>query len=301
MPGWKKLPDVGVYNNVYRSDDGLEVLKIQKDSAVLTDKPERSVRLWNLLNPDLLPPARILEMTPYGRGWVCPFVQGRQSTDKERVSAFIHIFNSSGRIIVDALGAGNFLTTAKGQVVCVDIGMALQMEFNEEIHDAKMRGRRNSAVSIAVWNEFHEKYTKYFTKHRSWGPLTVDIVKSLLFIASHRSDICNDIFLKKKTQTVKILTTAYDAKAAKAEQMIAAQNLALKELDYHMREIPVNHAQSVAVPTKERVLETMQIAPSIILTYPTFAEKPIYDPKLFKKKTAIVKPNPVDRHCCVLQ
>ena len=66
------LLGAGSYNRAYRSQDSREVLKIQKNAAE-TDTPERSVRLWNLINPDLVPPAR-LEDSAHGKGWVCPFI-----------------------------------------------------------------------------------------------------------------------------------------------------------------------------------------------------------------------------------
>src|SRR3989338_631154 len=132
MPRWKKLGE-GTYNVAYVSDDGKSVLKIQK-SDDKTDTPERSVRLWNTINPDIPPPAR-LEQTEKGVGWVCPFIKGKQASDKEMSIALIDIYNKTGRIIVDATAPKNFvkLPFPRSRVVCVDVGMAIQMEQRDEV------------------------------------------------------------------------------------------------------------------------------------------------------------------------
>ncbi len=61
MIKWKDLGK-GSYNNTYISPDGLSVLKVCHKEDAKTDSPERSVRIWNELNPDLSPPARLGEL-----------------------------------------------------------------------------------------------------------------------------------------------------------------------------------------------------------------------------------------------
>jgi hypothetical protein len=96
------------------------------DYLPITDLPERSVRLWNEINPDLEPEATLIS-TEMGDGWACPFIKGVQASDHEMSVALIDIFNRTGRIVVDATAPENFIKTPSGKVVCIDIGMALQI------------------------------------------------------------------------------------------------------------------------------------------------------------------------------
>ena len=212
MTTWTRL-GAGSYNIAYRSDDGLQVLKIQKKKGATPigeyDSPQRSVRLWNELNPKLPPPA-YLAQTAKGTGWVCPYVEGRQASDDEMSAALIDIFNSSGRIVVDATAPKNFVTTPRGQVVCVDIGMALQMEKREEAHFGR---RKKSMTSLDAWKELHNSYIPFLNECKTMVggcPHTVDTVKALLFITSNRPDIFDLSFLKDNPLLVEKLAKAYD-------------------------------------------------------------------------------------------
>ncbi len=204
MAKWKKLGS-GTYNTAYQSQDGRSVLKIQHNKTYVTDSPERSVRIWNELNPTLPPPAYMTH-TKHGNGWVCPFVSGDQASDKDMSSALISIYNHSGRIVVDAMSAKNFIKAPNGQVVCVDIGMALQMERREEVRFT----RRKSIVSLEAWRDMNRSYDPYFQRNRTVYPETVDTIKALLFIKSNRPDIFDAGFLKNAPTLVTKLARAYD-------------------------------------------------------------------------------------------
>ncbi len=146
MPKWSYIGR-GTYNDVYINQDRTMVLKIKKTHSFgqlpATDLPERSVRLWNEFNGDKFQGRKAeLHSTEIddpthnrqGRyhGWVCPYVEGRQASDEEISNALIEIFNKTGRIVVDAPSPKNFITTPSGEVVCVDIGYALQAQLQEE-------------------------------------------------------------------------------------------------------------------------------------------------------------------------
>ena len=125
----------GSYNVAYRSEDSRLVFKVAQDDSP-TDIPERSVRLWNLLNPNLQPPAQVSRQKISGKwvtGWTCPFVVGVQASDKEIRQGLIDVFNRTGRIIMDAVAPDNFLKTRNGDIVCIDIGHALEMEKRESL------------------------------------------------------------------------------------------------------------------------------------------------------------------------
>lgn len=207
---WEYL-GAGSYNTAYRSKDRLEVLKIQKRRDDETDRPERSVRLWEQLNP--IPPGP--PPPPYmcehdGKlGWVCPFVVGRQSTDDEMSAALIDIYTRSGRIVVDATAPKNFVTTPPtekypdGQVVCVDIGMALALERREDEFFAK------SLTSLNAWGDLNEVYDGWLPQYSRTYPHTVDTVKALLFIKINRPDIMDVDFLKNDYALIARLSSAY--------------------------------------------------------------------------------------------
>lgn len=204
--GWKKL-GAGTYNTAYISADAQHVFKVSKSKAA-TDLPDRSVRLWNAINPHL--PAEVMTDPKLGEGWRCPYVQGRQANDKEMPNALIDIFNKTGRIIVDATATKNFITTQDGRVVCIDIGMALQMEKREDAcFDAA--ARRKSVVSLDTWINLEHGYnTQFFKQNAAVYPNTINMTKALLFIKSYRPDVFDVDFLKKNTSLVKTLAKAYD-------------------------------------------------------------------------------------------
>lgn len=177
----------------------------------LTDLPLRSVRLWNLINHDLQPKAEVVDVIDKeGRKhtvWACPFVTGRQASDKEMSRALIDVFNSTGRIVLDAMSPKNFVTTAEGKVICIDIGMALNMERRLE--------RKPSMVSLDTLGDagLMRNYRSYYHDPsivRNYS-LAVATVKSLRFLKEHRPDIYDIEFLKDNGRLLNICAKAYDA------------------------------------------------------------------------------------------
>lgn len=193
----------GSFNKVYKSKDGKEILKIQKDLSDSTDTPERSVRLWNAINSHLSPPARL-----EGLGWVCPFIEGVQASDKEMADALIDIFNKTGRVVVDATARKNFIRTPAGETVCIDIGMALQFERREDKHFAEIR--RKSRVSLEAWKDLEDVYKPFLTECAKKNPTTVNVVKALVFIKDNRPDLYDATFLKTNPDLVDKLAIAYN-------------------------------------------------------------------------------------------
>ena len=208
MPvNWELLGE-GSFNRAYKSIDGKEVLKIQKTTDA-TDTPERSVRLWNVINAHVPPPAR-LEASELGMGWVCPFIKGKQASDKEMACALVEIFNNTGRIIVDATAPKNFIRTPTGEIVCVDVGMALQFEQREDSAFAAVR--RKSFVSLKMWDShLRTRYNDFFKECEVTNPETVNTVKALVFIKDNRPDMQDVSFLKDNQALVKKIAKAYDA------------------------------------------------------------------------------------------
>ncbi len=103
----------GTYNIAYIDRAKKVVFKVQRDLLDKTDAPERSVRLWNLLNSDLRPKASIYTDSELGKGWICPFIEGKPATDEEIHTELIAIYNKHGRIVLDSVGLLNEMLMAK--------------------------------------------------------------------------------------------------------------------------------------------------------------------------------------------
>lgn len=176
---WRYLSE-GSYNKVYRNPTKTIVAKVRKFNSDITDTPERSVRIWNEINQNIFPPAKLVNLNGKA-GWQSSYIEGRQSTDQEISHALINIFNATGRVVVDAVGKKNFLTTKSGQVVCVDIGMALLLEPDGEQHAVPKHIKRGSLTSTKTWSLLHPSYYGFYHSYFSSYPNTVNTIKAILF------------------------------------------------------------------------------------------------------------------------
>ncbi len=235
MPVWTYLGE-GTYNSVYKNENDTLVLKIPKDyKEYPTETPNRCVRLWNSVNSHLSPPARVV-MTDLGYGWTCPFVKGVQANDSEMMNAVIDIFNRTGRVLVDAPSPKNFIKTPAGQIVCVDIGFALQLEKREE--ELELAQLAKSTISRKTWDhELITEYDKYF-RGCDMYPQTVQIIKVLLFIKNYRPDIINANFLKDPPGLIVQLAQAYDAKNA-SEYLLKTLDEKTPPSSLYIKPIPI--------------------------------------------------------------
>jgi hypothetical protein len=217
-----KIIGAGTYNVAYRSFDGESVFKIaQKNSP--TDLPERSVRLWNLINSHIHPPAKISWQIINGKrvkGWICPYIHGIQATDEETRRELLAIFNRTGRIIVDATAANNFKKTRDGQIVCIDFGHALEMEKRETSGLIGLT-RKPSFTSLEAWDDVYDtKEGRYWIQDAQKNfPKSIHTIKALLFIKHHRPDITNVGFLRRSAKTILLLAQAYDDKTMREEAL----------------------------------------------------------------------------------
>lgn len=212
----------GSFNRVYKNDNLIfkvaHPLSSDSENANpvnVMDNYARSIRIWNEINPNLRPPAYIKEMTIGSKkviGWVCPYVEGVQATDEEISQKLLDIYNQTGRIIVDATAKNNFIRTPSGEIVCIDIGMAVQLESR---NDAQLIGlkRRSSFSSLDTWNAMQNKYVDWFQNtehHHIVTPKTIQTIKALLFIKQHRPDITNVNFLTTDLWALPVLAYAFD-------------------------------------------------------------------------------------------
>lgn len=152
----------------------LQMLSSDKiDNSV--DDPKRSVRVWNEIN-DHLPAEEYLD------GWVAPFIEGdRRPGDADLMREVLVVYILSRRVVVDAPSTGNFIKKEDGEIVCVDVGMAL---------------RRNSVVSQNIWKKERVSYEKYWDMCSDRGyAVTVKMIHFLKHIDEHVSPelISNDL------------------------------------------------------------------------------------------------------------
>lgn len=111
-------------------------------------------------------------------------------------------------------------TTDKDQVVCVDIGMALQIEYKD---DEILRGdkilkedkffsksiRRTSVISLDAWEKVKKDHNFFFQLYAQSHSQTIKTIKALLFIRSKRPDILNVNFLKSDPKYIPLFAEAY--------------------------------------------------------------------------------------------
>lgn len=197
----------GAYNSVYLSEDEKWVLKIQKYKSDETDAPQRSIRLWKAINPQL--PAYLVD-TAVGLGWVCPYIKGSTPTDEDISRALITIYNRTGRIIVDATAHKNFIKMHNDEVVCIDVGMALNFETREETFFYEPI-RRKSITSLSAWNELSTEYIGFFQTEEARQPISIQTVKALIFIKRNRPNTTNLDFLNGDFMLISKLANAYES------------------------------------------------------------------------------------------
>lgn len=214
---WIILSYNGNYNYVYRNKESTMVLKIPKEefggTIPLTDIPERAVRIWNELNSHIAPSAHIVETT-YGKGWICPFIDGEQASDKEIGAALVDIYNRSGRIVMDALAPKNFIKRrSDGLVVCVDVGLALQLEQQQKSTNLHRVTRQNSETSLSEWGKrawfFESKNREIEDKLPGKYPHTLSTSRALIFLKTYRPDLVDVSFLKHDLELRDKLAKAY--------------------------------------------------------------------------------------------
>lgn len=210
---WKKLGE-GSFNVAYVNADKTKVLKIPKEMKesrkdYKTDEAERAVRVWNEINPHVGTAELCTVIDPETKkekaGWISPYIDGEQASDEEIQAALIDIYNRTGRIIVDATSHKNFVKKEDGQIVCIDIGMALQLEKREE----DCYKRRKSIVSIEFWKNMWESYEADFEKNEEQYPKATKTIQALLLIKTHRPYIYDATFLLETPQLIHELATVY--------------------------------------------------------------------------------------------
>lgn len=218
----------GNFNLAFIDEHG-NVLKIQKSDLskddLQLDAPARSVRLWNAINYDLQPSAEIVShglkgqrfyfgpnqqgwhTVAYDVGWTSPYVEGTNSKPEEICDALVKIYNRTGRVVLDAIVPGNFKTLPSGKVVCVDIGMSLQLQKQE------FKNRKKSQVSLQAWATTGVKtYIPWFKKYEgnpSYSKI-IKLTKALFALQQFCPYITNVDFLQTDDNNDLLVALAHE-------------------------------------------------------------------------------------------
>jgi len=193
---WSFLGE-GSCNIAYINDKKDTVLKIKKTSIGATDLPERAAKLWTEINGT---PAEVVT-SPYGLGWTCPYIEGKQASDEEISHVLIDIYIRTSRIVIDAPQDSNVKKTRDGNVICVDVGAAYLLESRPK--------RRQSIVSIQAFKETSSGILSFLKEKYSTRPLSVDTMKALFFIQSTYPDM-NIRFLRGNKDLIEQVSEACD-------------------------------------------------------------------------------------------
>ncbi|WP_216821886.1 hypothetical protein [Francisella adeliensis] len=129
----------GSYNKAYTDGQGF-VVKVAKNELGLMDKSERSVRVFNEINPTL--PQEVLAHVSQDL-WISPLIENETLSPIEQASFIFKTYIEHGRLILDGYCQNNLLQSAKYNTpVCIDPGNVV---------------RRNSIASQEHWYAANEK------------------------------------------------------------------------------------------------------------------------------------------------
>ena len=172
-----------------------------------TNQPHRLARIWNEMHPDSSFEAFVHNDVELALGWVSPFIPGRESTDKEISDEVLNIYQSSGRIVVNAPALNAFTTGLNGKTKCVDVSMALKLG-NHLFRSASYE----SLISAGEMNTI--KCPSFWMQHMAQKINTIYTIKALLFIQKYRPDIWDMSFLKIYPSLLERLANAYDLESS---------------------------------------------------------------------------------------
>jgi hypothetical protein len=183
----------GGYNRTYISKDSFpyevngviydqrwvrKIPKIDKQDKLYGEMndPERAVRLWNELNPEL--PSVVL---PENQGWLAPYLGSKKCTDDNVAQKQIEIYRNTRRIVADACGDGNFLSF-DGEIICVDVDAA--------VHQSSPTSQR---ITSELLDSDYEDYWRYYAEKLGMQK-SVTTTKTLLYLDSqlHPDEILDE-------------------------------------------------------------------------------------------------------------
>src|SRR3990167_1449608 len=155
----------------------------KKSSENDLDEPDRFVRLWNELNA-----AQSLNALKAGEGVIVPFIQGIEPIEEEIADFLVDVYVKTGRILLDGFVVSNFIKTADGRIVCIDMGRALLLQRDEE-------AQKESKTSL----QFAENYLEqYLISNIKYNGINTNVIQALSFLHAHFPDMDKETILRLK-------------------------------------------------------------------------------------------------------
>lgn len=230
----------GGFNKVWLSPDRRFVYKTRKrkHQDAKTDAPKRCAELFNIINGPYLSDSEHAFVSEHGNGWFSPYIDGGEASSDEIFHALIDIYNRTGRIVLDATMPGNF--RKKGdKVICVDVGVAVQLETRDKSFPELTRSR--SEASLEYVNDFKEPFllesfykeilTEGADSPKIIDPKIINLLKTLIVIKLNRPDMMNVDFLKSHPDLIASLAEGFDLNNHGKALMSLDSILAVKEKD----------------------------------------------------------------------
>ncbi|MCX7120887.1 MAG: hypothetical protein NTZ67_03815 [Gammaproteobacteria bacterium] len=161
------------------------------DPLELTDSADRKAAVWNDVFREEIIINEKFKASVYEAGCILPYIAYQKDHNKECVlpetyllcNAILDMFEKTGRIVLDAIAPGNFVTRlSDGKVICIDAGFALRFDvskknnrekilFVDEKATHQITGFENddafekSVTSLSVWPKKASLYIDYFNQY----------------------------------------------------------------------------------------------------------------------------------------
>ncbi|RNC76537.1 hypothetical protein DA717_15435, partial [Piscirickettsiaceae bacterium NZ-RLO2] len=98
--------------------------RVSKYPAITLDTPDRSVRVFNEINPTLTKHAQQSE-----NYWISPYIQGQEAPPQQQINYILETYSRTGRLILDAYCKDNLLQdNASHHTICIDPGNAVRRQ-----------------------------------------------------------------------------------------------------------------------------------------------------------------------------
>jgi hypothetical protein len=201
--GWHYLAE-GSFNYAYRSQCKNFVLKVPKIKYPVTEDAERSLRIFQEIHPEYQEQTQLFSHNSH-KGWILPYIYGREANDKEISKKLVEIFQKTDRVVIDAPVRNNFICTYDGKVVCIDVGFAFR--FYPTLRHTP------SQTSLEQWALLKDEYNHSFFQRYHFTsnfPQTLATIKSLIFLQQCLSEFDDIAFLHEYPDTARYLAYHYD-------------------------------------------------------------------------------------------
>lgn len=172
----------------------ISIHNLEDHSRVLTlaDDPAREKRLLMEIHPDVFTDknTRVITVRINGdvyAGLEMPFIPGQATALRKLPSLLLDIYLRTGRIVIDGIARGNFLTykTAQGKEKTILIDVTFAVKLAAKCQAAEQEAMASSQTSIDVWDSMRSVYVEFFKdcikKSDDYVP-AIEMIKALVVL-----------------------------------------------------------------------------------------------------------------------